>query len=831
MKYIGIDLGTTNSVISNYENGETKVWSETEEYLTTPSAIYIIKEKDNVVSYYGRNAYNYSFVDPDNSAKLFKRFLGTEEKIYFKSIDEYKTPIECSGEIIKYLLSFLPETWKREEMGLVITVPAAFNQMKKNATLEAAKLAGINSVVLLQEPVAAIMSIMKNADQKGNFIVYDLGGGTFDVSVATNINGSISLLSNGGVEMCGGRDIDRMIFNNSVLPFINENFNINLSSESEFRRNKKYRNLYFLIMKEIEKSKTELDKKEKMKLQIDASIINIVDKDGKEVYIDLTLSRDEINEYLEDIIDITVDTTKEMVEKAGLSLCDINNIVFIGGPTNYGPLREKVCEELGIKENVRVNPMTTVAEGASVFAESINWDEEELSVKKGKFVKDTKIGLKFKYESRTSQNKARVMCILEENLKNYEIEFTSTNTGWQSGKLSLKDKLLILLPIDIEGENTFKVEVRNGQGALVEIDDNIISIVKTISIGSVVASNSIGIAAKDKTGNKSELVYMVLAGDKLPCEGDLTFTTDKKVVSGSSDYIDFQIWEGDNQKNVTDNFPVGTLKITGLEFDESYIPKGAELLCHYKISMGGDISLNVSIPSIEQNFKKDNFYCAQNIDTNDLDKVREIAVSLIHRANYYKMEIYDSRLSNIEYMSKEILDVIDAFPSSEDVLACYDKIKLIQKILYKVQIEHQEEFRQMKLNGNTHFFNSKFRDYANEETINQFEELTRRAQNAIDRNTGDFDAIMKQLYYINGSVFYYNDKFMIEEFDKYKNMSPSRFTSQKMYKYYIKEGEKYLENKDYPPLRDINLKLKGLLIGTYVEEEEFGSYDVNIVKI
>ncbi len=824
MKYIGIDLGTSNSVLSTYDGTETKIWGERGSSLITPSAIYIVPKETTYATYYGRDAYNYSFIDQDNAATLFKRFLGTDEILHFKSAGIDKTPIECSSDILKYLLSFLPQDYKNEGLGVVITVPAAFNQMKKNATLEAAKMAGIENVVLLQEPVAAIMSVMKNTSQKGNFVVYDLGGGTFDVSVAANITGTVNLLANGGIEMCGGRDIDRMIWSEYIVPYLKKNWTLpdNLNRDVSFRKDEKYKKLYSIVIKEVEKAKADLDVSSVTSIEVSEDDISIKDEKGKDIYIDCPLSRENINALIVDLVEATALKTKEIIERAGLSCENIDNIVFIGGPTNYKPLRDMVCEELGIKESEGLNPMTCVAEGASVFAESIDWESDEKGSKGSKTITQTSIGLKFKYESRTSQSKARVMCIVENEIKGSEIEIVSQNTGWTSGKLQLKDKLLIMVPLDRQGDNVFRVTVTDNHGAILDIGEaDTITITKTYgNVGAVVASHSIGIAVKEKLGGGEELEYMVTAGDKLPVEGDLTFRSDERVVSGSADYIDFQIWEGENKKSVPDNFPVGVLKISGMDFLESYIPKGADLLCHYKIGVGGDISLKVSIPCIEQTFKKDNLYCAQNIDTNDLDAVKEQVISLLHKAGRYYDEVYDARITKVNSIGHSILDIIENNPGSEDVLACYDRIKNMTKILYKVKQENLPKIRQMTLTGNTKYFNSRYRKYADENTIENFESLTKMAQNAIDRGTNDFDSIMTQLYYVNGSIYYNRDEFLIEEFNRLQRTSSSNFTDKSAFKHLVSEGKKALEEKDIITLKSIIFKIKDLKIRDYEHDTD-----------
>lgn len=203
MKYVGIDLGTTNSAICSFDGERIHLYKSPEQHDVTPSAIFIDKRGGK---YIGARAYRNSARSPDNSATLFKRFIGTSTPVKLPAVNVAMTPEECSAEILRALFGYLPEEVRGAgDTGTVITVPAAFNQMQKDATMAAADMAGIGRVALMQEPVAAVMSVMRQRKNDGIFVVYDLGGGTLDVAIADSTGGKVNLLAHGGVAMCGGR--------------------------------------------------------------------------------------------------------------------------------------------------------------------------------------------------------------------------------------------------------------------------------------------------------------------------------------------------------------------------------------------------------------------------------------------------------------------------------------------------------------------------------------------------------------------------------------------------------------------------------------------------
>ena len=222
--YVGIDLGTTNSAICSYDGEETRIWKSPEQNDVTPSAIYIDRRGNK---YVGKRAHDSALYSPDNAAMLFKRHMGTDTPIRLSAVDVSMTPEECSSEILRVLFGYLPEELRNDsDVGTVITVPAAFDQMKKNATRYAAELAGIGRVAQMQEPVAAVMSVVKARKADGIFVIYDLGGGTLDIAVAENLGGRINLLAHGGIAMCGGRDFDRQLVDNVIKPWLFENFDL-----------------------------------------------------------------------------------------------------------------------------------------------------------------------------------------------------------------------------------------------------------------------------------------------------------------------------------------------------------------------------------------------------------------------------------------------------------------------------------------------------------------------------------------------------------------------------------------------------------------------------
>ena len=823
--YIGIDLGTTNSAICSYDGMNVRVWKSPEQNDITPSAIYVDKRGNK---YYGQKAYNQAPYNPTNSATLFKRFMGTNTKIDLEASGLSLTPEECSAEILKVMYGYLPEEIRSDpETAAVITVPAAFNQMKKDATLQAAKLAGINNVALMQEPVAAIMSIMRASKQEGIFLVYDLGGGTFDVSIAGNINGKVNLLANGGVEMCGGRDIDRMVFNQVVVPWLRKTFEL----PEDFLINRKYKSFCRIAQWATEQAKMELSAMETSTIALSEGEARTLDEDGNEMYIDINLNRSQVDEIISELVKETVNATSDTLAKAGLSANDLERIVFVGGPTNYKPLRDKVAYELSLPANIDVNPMTAVAEGASIFAESIDWASENHTRKAVNQVVKTDIPLSFKYTARTSTDAAKIMCILENELNGYTIQFTSDDTGWSSGNAALTNGLMISLPLSKNGENRFSVKVLNDFGREHALGTNKIIITKTLAtIGAIPASHSIGVEVLDKLGGTPVLHFLVEEGDSLPKKGTVKFKAGQTLKAGTHDSINMKLWEGNIQSPIADNRFVGVFKIVGTDIDSGVIPTGADIECEYEMSDSGAIYLEASIPYIGASFSNRNFYSRQEgqIDLADIDSIAEEGRHVLERIEVMAEKVDDPQLVDAKKKAERAANIDSQLQCElEDVQKANNELLDAKKLISKTRQANLKTIRQMDLDSCVEFFDEFVRKYARPAEEQSFDNLSRSAQRSIEHNYSDFDNYLDSMKKKNTIILLRQDWFVV---DWYQNViaNTNNYIDIQKYDELKQEGNTALANDDIDKLRKILFELFSIQIHIGSGYEMFDN--ANIIK-
>ena len=796
--YVGIDLGTTNSAICSFDGKNTRIWKSPEQNDVTPSAIYIDKRGNR---YYGQKAYNQAAYNPANTATLFKRFIGTDAKLSFEDAGIEMSPEECSAEILRVLYGYLPEDIKGDpDSGTVITVPASFNLMKKEATMEAARLAGIGRVALMQEPVAAVMSILKGSPEDGLFMVYDLGGGTFDVSVAENIGGNVSLLAHGGIEMCGGRDIDRMLFDLVVLPWMRKQFSLPKDMSSE----KKYAKLTRVAQWAAERAKIGLSFSESATIAMSEDEIRCEDLNGDEIYLDIELTRNQVDLLMNDLIGDTIRATKDTLAKAGLKAEDIRKIVFVGGPTNYKPLRDRVSASLGIPTNTDVNPMTAVAEGAAVFAESIDWESESHNRKAGTDSKQLEQGITLKYISRTPSESGKVIVLTDTDSEGFFVQFESTDTGWVSGKMPLVNKMSADLPLVSMGDNHFVAVVTDSSGNVCGEPQRMLITKTMASVGAIPASKSIGMEVMTKIGGESELVFLIEEGDSLPHKGVITVRAGKTIRSGSAEALNIKLWEGDLKHSVEDNRFIGVLKIKGKDIDAGMIPEGAEIECEYEITDSGQINLEASIPVIAATFRGHNLYSWQEgagtPDKNEIAKAgRSILVSIMGILKHIaEPDLYAAKIKAASAANADLL----ADDDIEQIQKAAEDLNEARRVAGKYRKENRRLTQTSRLENYRRHYKAEIRDKAYEEERTEIENYFKLARESIERDGSMLEDILSDIWSMFGDIMWRQDSHVISIFRDYCS-SESSYTDVEKYRELKEKGNAAIESGDIDELRYI----------------------------
>ena len=346
-KIIGIDLGTTNSCVAVMEGGEPVVIANSEGARTTPSVVGFTKTGDRLV---GQVAKRQAITNPENTVASIKRYMGTDHKVTLNG-KEY-TPQQVSAMILQKLKADAEAYLGETVTEAVITVPAYFNDSQRQATKDAGTIAGLNVRRIINEPTAAALAygVDKEDDQK--IMVYDLGGGTFDVSIIEMGDGVTEVLATNGDTHLGGDDFDQRIIDWMADAFQTEN-GIDLRKDKMAAQR---------LKEAAEKAKIELSSA--MSSQINLPFIT-ADATGPK-HLDMTLTRAKFNELTADLVDRTMTPVRKALQDAGLRASDLKKVLMVGGSTRIPAVYDAVKKELNCEPFKGINPDECVAVGAAI---------------------------------------------------------------------------------------------------------------------------------------------------------------------------------------------------------------------------------------------------------------------------------------------------------------------------------------------------------------------------------------------------------------------------------------------------------------------------------
>ncbi|MBO5008194.1 MAG: molecular chaperone DnaK, partial [Clostridia bacterium] len=358
-KIIGIDLGTTNSCVAVMEGGEPVVIANAEGARTTPSVVAFTKDGERLV---GQVAKRQAITNPERTIISIKRDMGTDRRV---DIDGKKlTPQEISAMILQKLKadaeSYLGETVTQA----VITVPAYFSDAQRQATKDAGKVAGLEVLRIINEPTAAALAYGMDKDNEQKIMVYDLGGGTFDVSILEIGDGVFEVLATSGNNRLGGDDFDDRIIKYLVEEFKKDS-GIDLSADKMAMQR---------LKEAAEKAKIELS-------GVPTSNINLpfitADATGPK-HLDVTLTRSKFDELTADLVEATITPVKNALSDAGLTPSEIHKVLMVGGSSRIPAVQEAVKKLIGSEPHKGINPDECVAMGAAIQGGVLAGDVKDL---------------------------------------------------------------------------------------------------------------------------------------------------------------------------------------------------------------------------------------------------------------------------------------------------------------------------------------------------------------------------------------------------------------------------------------------------------------------
>ncbi|MBY7143337.1 molecular chaperone DnaK [Virgibacillus sp. NKC19-3] len=357
-KIIGIDLGTTNSVVAVMEGGESVVIPTPEGNRTTPSVVAFKNGERQV----GEVAKRQAITNP-NTIQSIKRHMGTDYKVTIE--DKDYTPQEVSAIILQHIKSYAEEYLGETVEKAVITVPAYFNDAERQATKDAGKIAGLEVERIINEPTAAALAYgIDKEDQDQTILVYDLGGGTFDVSILDIGDGTFEVISTAGDNRLGGDDFDELIIDYMVQEFKKEN-GIDLSKDKMATQR---------LKDAAEKAKKELSGVS----QTQISLPFITAGEAGPLHMEMNLTRAKFEELTSDLVERTMIPARKALSDANLSANEVNRVILVGGSTRIPAVQEAIKREIGKDPSKGVNPDEVVALGAAIQGGVLQGDVKDV---------------------------------------------------------------------------------------------------------------------------------------------------------------------------------------------------------------------------------------------------------------------------------------------------------------------------------------------------------------------------------------------------------------------------------------------------------------------
>ena len=358
-KIIGIDLGTTNSCVAVMEGKDAKVITNPEGNRTTPSVV-AFKNGERIVG----DAAKRQLITNKNTVYSIKRLMGTKETVELEG--KKYTPQEVSGMILSYLKDYAEAYLGEKVTEAVITVPAYFNDAQRQATKDAGKIAGLEVKRIINEPTASALAFGLDKDQskEEKILVYDLGGGTFDVSILDIADGTFEVLSTAGDTHLGGDDFDNKIMNWLADNFKKEH-NIDLRNDK-------------MALQRLKEASEKAKKDLSGMVQTNISLPFISAGPEGPLHLEATLSRAQFDDMTKDLVERTMQPVRQALKDAGLSASDLDQVLLVGGSTRIPAVQEAVKRELGQEPNKSFNPDECVALGAAIQGGVISGDVKDV---------------------------------------------------------------------------------------------------------------------------------------------------------------------------------------------------------------------------------------------------------------------------------------------------------------------------------------------------------------------------------------------------------------------------------------------------------------------
>ncbi len=793
---IGIDLGTANSKIAVNINGKIEIIKKPGGVEYTPSVFGFDKFGNKVV---GQKAYDHLYKlnekdDSENFKAEVKRIMGTAETVPFPRAKTRMTPEEISAEILKSLKEDLLRKYPDfDTTSVVITVPAALSVLQSEATKRAGNLAGFKHVVLLQEPIAAAVSYGFMNAKSENWLIYDFGGGTFDLALVSCKEGVLSVLGHGGEGFLGGKDIDWEIVKKGIVPKILEKYKFN-----EFNRsNQKYKYIFAKLKYFAESAKMELSQYEKTTLEIEDIG---KDEDGKEVHLVIPFSREEFNRIIEPMVSKTVELARNTIKDAELKESSVKRIVLVGGTTIIPYIKEKLEKEFDIKVDSSVDPLTVVANGACIFAMGQKVPEQFLCYDDKK-IKQGSHKINLNYTSLTADTEESITGSIQ-GLEDgeYYIKIQSDSGTFTGPKTQLKKgKFYYTVKVQKNRQNLYWIYIFDDKSSPVKIIPDSFTITHGLSISGAPIPRSIKVVVEEQGRNTCEPIFN--KEEVLPLSRTLDiYKTSRKLKKGEENPLYIKIVEGESE-NPNNNDELCELAIPG-KLIPNDLPAGSRVDLTVKINESRELTVIAYIPLYDISVDARHTWVAKKIET---DNMSTELMAQRKRAESVFEYCSDEERRKITDSMQSVSEGIASSHADEDEKRKADKqLKNLKEYLSDLEAEKKMPQLVKAYNARVTDLEKIIDTYADpnqkEDDKKQLDSIKTEGEKAIRENNKILlNGLNEQLENLRVKAIFSNPNTWIVYFRQI--IAADNFINEKEAQYYINKGNMAIQAKNYEELK------------------------------
>ncbi|KAB0265537.1 Hsp70 family protein [Microvirga brassicacearum] len=626
----GIDLGTSNSLIAKFDKGQVEVFKNPNGFKESLPSVVAFRNDRILV---GDQARIYVEKDPKNVASRFKRKMGTTETIKTQSAGS-KTPVELSAFVLKELRNFVHSG--EGVRSAVITIPASFDTVQSNATKEAGLAAGFEQVLLLQEPIAASLAYAnkeRGVDLRNSqWIVYDFGGGTFDVALVRIVEGELTVIDHEGDNYLGGSDLDARVVELILAPQIARRGKFTdligqMKSESG-----KYNKLWYRLLHAAESAKIELSTKSSA--EVDLGMVSLEDEEGTVIDSLLTITRSELEEIIKDAVDSTVEMMKVIITRNSLRSEDLKFVLMVGGSTYIPYVRKRVEELMGIAVNTSIDPTNAIAVGAAYFAgaKEFNGGAQAAGSRAG----ESRIKIRTVFNRNSQEAEETFSAKVEGDLAGLFYRISNEDGSFDSGLKALSARITEDLPLREGAFNFFQFRILDGSNNVLDVGFDSIQIAQgRYSVAGQMLPEDICLVTDDVANKDTRLKKIFSKNGILPTKTKSSVEVGRTITKGSDDDIRIMVVEGPAEKHSSTNKPIGVLQITGKQINRDLM-RGTEIDLTFEVSESRDHTVSAYLNGTGQEFSQVFKGTARQVDP------RLLASEVLHLENRIQSEAEDA---------------------------------------------------------------------------------------------------------------------------------------------------------------------------------------------